>query len=214
MTRYAFALSAALLTVAAVPAAAQRPAGDTPTVPPASSTRGLFLGAHLNSSAVEIDDFTSDWEAGGGLGVQVGYGLTDRAALVAEATGTRLDVAGEPAKLGHFDVSLRYAFTGPTRRFVPYLEAGYGARAFSADDVRWTQDGTASNADLVLWGAGPSLGGGVHYFASPSLAFGLGLKWMGGEFDDVEANDVRVDGLGLDARSNRVNLGLVWYPGR
>lgn len=214
MTRSALMLAAvAALSFTASPAAAQLVESNTPATPRASSTKGLFLGVHLNGSAVNIDDLSPDTESGGGIGVHAGYGFTPNLALVLEATAARLDLEGDETMLAHVDLSLRYAFTSPTRRFVPYVEAGYAGRALAANDVMWVEDDMIYEADLSLSGAGPSLGGGFHYYLSPTLAFGAGLKWMGGEFDEITIDDVSVSGLGLDASSTRVNLTLTWFPG-
>ena len=109
---------------------------------------------------------------------------------------------------GHFDVGLRYAFTSPTQRVVPFLDAAYTGRALAQDDADL---GDGTTAEVSLSGAGFTFGG-AQYYVSPKRAIGVGLKWTTGEFDAVKVDDVSVDDLGIDATSTRLNLGVTWYP--
>lgn len=177
--------------------------------PAASSTKGFFVAAHLNGSALTAEDLSDDTEAGAGGGLQLGYGFTRRLAVVLDGTGAALDTGGGDIGLGHLDLSLRYAFTGPSRRFVPFVEGGYSGRALAQDDADL---GDGTTGDLTLRGAGLTLGGGAQYYMAPKWAIGAGLKWTTGEFDTVTVDDVSVSDLGIDARSARFNVGVTWYP--
>ena len=84
--------SSLVLACSAVLAAA--PLGAQESTLPALSTKGFFLGAHLNGSAVNADDFSDHTESGPGGGLHLGYGFTRRFALVLDATVAALDVAG------------------------------------------------------------------------------------------------------------------------
>jgi opacity protein-like surface antigen len=203
MHRSSLVLACAAL-VAAAPLAAQQ------TTVPASSTKGFFIGAHLNGSSVTGDDFSDgDSESGPGVGIQLGFGFTRQLAIVLDGTGAGLDVDGETVGLGHFDVGLRYAFTGPTRRFVPFVEAAFTGRALEQSDVD-LDDG--ETGDVTFSGTGFTLGGGVQYYVAPKWAVGAGLKWTTGEFDTVKVDNVSVSDLGIDAKSARINFGVTWYP--
>jgi opacity protein-like surface antigen len=199
------ALVAAVLSAAPLAAQAGAPAGA-----PASSTKGFFLGAHLNGSAVKADDLSEDSESGGGLGLQLGYGFTSQLALVLDGTAALIESNGEEATVGHFDIALRYAFTGQTRRVVPFLELGYSGLAVAQDDA--VLEGVPGTGDLTITGSGYTLGGGLQYYVSPKLALGVGLKWTSGEFDRAEFAGEEIEDLGIDATSTRINLGITWYP--
>ena len=175
----------------------------------ASSTRGIFVGAHLNGSGLTADDLSDKTESGPGFGLQLGYGFTRNLALVLDATGAALDTDAGTVGLGHADVLLRYAFTSPTRRFVPFLEAGVSGRALAQDDVE-LEDG--SSGDLSLSGGGFTFGGGLQYYFAPKWALGAGLKWTTGEFNTVQVDNVSVSGFDIDATSARFNVGVTWYP--
>jgi opacity protein-like surface antigen len=205
MTRFGWAIAATVVLAGATQLPAQG-------IPAASSTKGFFVGANLNQSSVTIDDpdsGTSDTESGAGLGVQAGFGFTPRIAFVVDLTGARIDSDGEEFTLGHFDLMVRYAFTGVATRFVPSLEVGYSGVAMMADDVSF--DGTTTG-DLTFSGTGFTLGAGVQYYMSPSFALGLGAKWTSGEFDEIEYAGESMSGLGVDMSSTRFNIGFTWYP--
>jgi opacity protein-like surface antigen len=201
--RHPSLLAACTIVLAAAPLAAQG------TTPPASSSKGIILGVHLNGSAITADDLSDDRESGGGLNLQLGYGFTPKIALVLDATAASLDIDGDDVGFAHFDVLLRYAFTGPTRRFVPFLEGGFSGRALAQDNADL---GDGTSGDLSLSGGGFTFGGGAQYYIAPKWAIGAGLKWTIGEFSKVTVDDVSVDGLDLDATSARFNIGLTWYP--
>ena len=194
---------ACTVLLAAAPLAAQTAAA------PASSTKGFFLGAHLGGSAITVDELSDEQESGSGAGLQIGYGFTRQLALVVEGTGAALDTDGGTLGLGHFDIGLRYAFTSPTRRFVPFVDVAFSGRALGQDDADL---GDGTTGDITISGAGLSFGGGAQYYFAPRWAVGAGVKWTAGEFSQVKVDNVSVDGLEIDATSARVNLGITWYP--
>ena len=199
MTRFAIAASLAALALSAAPLAAQMPA--------ASSTKGFFLGAHLNGSEVTFDEegFEEESSNGGGLGFQLGYGFTPRFALFIDGTAAGLE---DETTFGHFDFGVRYAFTSPTRRWVPSIDAAFTGRVLARDDAEFEGE----TVDVELFGGGFTLGAGIQYYTTPSWAIGAGIKWTSGEFDSFKVDNVTIDGLEIDATSTRFNIGVTWYP--
>lgn len=198
------AIAVAISTaVATAPLAAQRA--------PASSTKGFFAGIHLNGTSITSDESGDDEsESGPGLGIQLGYGFTSKLALFVDLTGAALETDdGNDVGLAHGDLGLRYAFTGPDRRFAPFLEAAITGIALVEDDADL---GNGTRGDASLSGGGFTVGGGVQYHFSPKLALGAGLKFTKGEFTTVKVDKVSVSGLDVDATSTRFNIGLTWYP--
>ncbi len=198
MTRTMIAAALAALAMTAAPLAAQTPA--------ASSTKGFFLGAHLNGSSVTIDEegFEDD-ASGGGLGIQLGYGFTPQFALFVDGTAAQVE---DGAALGHFDLGVRWAFTSPTRRWVPSIEAAFTGRVLAEDDVELEGE----EVDLEISGSGFTFGVGLQYYTTPNWAIGAGLKWTGGEFSSIKADNVTIDGFEIDATSARFNIGVTWFP--
>ena len=198
MTRTTIAATLTALVLSAAPIDAQAPA--------ASSTKGFFLGAHLNGSSVTIDESDFEEESnGGGLGIQLGYGFTPRIALFIDGTAAQLE---DEVGFGHFDLGVRYAFTSPTRRWVPSIEAAFTSRALMKDDAEIEGE----VVDLEVLGSGLTLGFGLQYYTAPGWAIGAGLKFTGGEFTDVKVDNVTVEGFEIDATSTRFNIGVTWFP--
>jgi opacity protein-like surface antigen len=198
MTRTIIAATLTALLLSAAPIAAQTPA--------ASSTKGFFIGAHLNGSSVTIDEPEFEDEAsGGGLGIQLGYGFTPRIAVFIDGTAAQLE---DEVGFGHFDLGVRYSFTGPTRRWVPSIEAAFTSRALMKDDA----EVEGEIVDLEVLGSGFTIGFGIQYYTAPSWAIGAGLKFTGGEFTDVKIDNVTIEGFEIDASSTRFNIGVTWYP--
>ena len=195
-------LAASVALLAAAPLAAQAP----PL--PASSTRGFFAGAYL--SGVSIDsDVTFGSASASGLGLLAGFGFSPHFAVLLDGSAGALDSdEASDATLVHFDILARYAFTDATRRFAPYVEGGITGIALIEEDV----DLGLGPTEQATSGGGFTLGLGAQYYFSPKWAIGASLRWTSGQFTQVEANDVTISNLEIDARSTRFNLGITWYP--
>lgn len=203
MLRHALVLASAV-ALSAAPIAAQSSTGPT------STTKGWFVGFQLGSASTESEElfFTDESYAGGGAGVHFGYGFTPRFALAFDLTGSSLDVEGEDVAMGHFDILGRYAFTGPTRRWVPFLEAGFSGRAIGQENAEFE---TGETGDLTVSGAGFTYGGGLQYYMNPRWAIGAGIKFTNGEYSQIKVDNVTVDGFEIDGTSTRFNIGITWY---
>ena len=197
MTRSTIAATLAALALSAAPLAAQAPA--------ASSTKGFFIGAHLNGSSVTVEADEDETSSGGGAGLQLGYGFSPRIALFIDGTAAQLE---DEVVLAHFDIGVRYAFTSPTRRWVPSIEAAFSGRALAEEDAEFEGE----TADVSLSGSGFTVGLGLQYYTAPSWAIGAGVKWTSGEFSSLKVDNVTVDGFEIDATSTRFNVGVTWYP--
>lgn len=198
MKRLTIATLIAALALGAGPLSAQTPL--------ASSARGFFVGAHLTSSSIEVKEISEERESGGGLGLQLGYGFTRQLSLFLDLTGAALE---EEVGLGHVDLGLRYAFTGPTRRWVPTLEVALTGRALVEENTE-LPDG--STGETSLNGGGLTLGVGIQYYLSPKWALGAAFKLTGGEFDEYTVDDVTLRNLNMEATSTRLNFGITWFP--
>src|SRR5262245_51690175 len=108
----------------ALPAAAQQ-----------STTRGFTVGAHIQGGTLTLDD--GDPDNGGGLGIRAGYGFNRRFTGYLEIDGVVFDVPnpdyGGYWGLAHVDLGVRFNFANSLRRWVPFLEGAFGARALDVD---------------------------------------------------------------------------------
>lgn len=168
-----------------------------------SNPVGLVLGAHLNGTALDGDDF-DEMESGGGLGLRLGYGFNRMFTLYLQADGASMDAPDmdDAYTFGQGDLGLRLHFGDPTRSAIFYLDGAFTA---------WLARYDILGSDMDVTGAGFTLGGGLEYFFSPAFALDAGLKFTVGNFDEVsyEGDSESVD---LDANSTRFNVGVSWYP--
>ena len=179
-----------------------------------STTRGWSVGLHLVGSSLTVEG--EELDAGGGLGIDAGYGLNRRFTVFLTLDGSVVtgvdvpdvpDVSGE-WNMGHVDVGVRYHFANSLSRWVPFLEAALGARAVTVQDVE--VDG--EEVDVGLRGGTLSIGGGTGYYLREKLALSLGARFTGGQFTERDVGDTTVRGFELEASSGRVLLGITWWP--
>lgn len=197
------------MLVAAATAVAQSQATESK-----SNTRGLLLGIALNGSSIDSDEFDDDSRSGGGLGLQLGWGFTPRFTLLAGLTAAQLDDDPEDFVLAHFDLLARFNFRSGGHAFVPFLEGGFSVRVAAQDDVEIVDNGSTETVDFEISGGALTVGGGAHYYVTPSVAFTASLQLSTGEFSTVKFDDVSVDGFEIDATTTRLNIGLTLYPMR
>lgn len=179
-----------------------------------STTRGWSLGAHLVGSSLTVEG--EELDAGGGLGIDAGYGLNRRFTIFLTLDGSvvrGVDVADVPDvsgewNMGHVDVGVRYHFASSLRRWIPFLEAAIGGRTVSVQDVE--VDG--EEVDVSLRGGTLSLGGGVGYYVREKLAVNGALRLTGGQFTERDVGNTTVRGFEIEAGSGRFLVGLTWWP--
>jgi opacity protein-like surface antigen len=157
--------------------------------PVQSGTRGFTLGLDLNGSAIERG--TSAWPRGAGLGLSLGYGVSERVSLF-----TRANLA---YRMAHVDVGARFTFGGTESRLRPYVEGAFTRSATSAF-VSPTGEGPARSHGYGLTG-----GAGMEYFVSRRVAIDVGASYSRGEFT---AGTFKGENFG----STRLNLGIKWRP--
>jgi hypothetical protein len=193
-------LAGFLASMAVSPADAQR-----------STTRGFTLGVHLQGASLKVED--ADPSGGGGAGLRVGYGFNRNFTGYIEADGITFDIEnsdfGGEWSMAHVDLGLRYSFANSLRRWVPFVEGAIGTRAVRLENA--TVD-SVSVGRLNFTGGAASLGGGVGFFVSEKLAIESLVKFTGGTFREVEAGNMSVNDLDIEASSFRFKIGLAWWP--
>jgi opacity protein-like surface antigen len=179
-----------------------------------STTRGFTLGIHATGASLEVEGGDDGRSNAGGGGMHFGYGLNRKITIFAQGDGAKFDdlttddVEGEWT-MGHFDVGVRYNFANSLRKWVPFVQGALGYRVVSVSDP--VVNSTPVN-ELSISGAGITLGGGIDYYFSESLALDVQLLWTGGKFTTLTVDNVSVSGLDFDATSSRFTVGVGWWP--
>lgn len=203
-------ITLAALALATLPATAQ----VTPLTP--GSVRGFSLNASLGLGGLtdeEAGGFTSDEDqtyGGGGIALGLAYGFNETAELFLDLSGYGLDVDDiETAGIAHLDLGGRFYFRRAAAKLRPFALGALTARSYVLED---------DDETLTYTGGAVTYGGGVRYFFSGGWAFNAQIVTSFGEFTDAEFEsdfgDDEADDLHLDATSGRLQLGIVWYPGR
>lgn len=170
-----------------------------------SDTRGLMLGLELGGASWSLEE--EEAQGGGGLGLNVGYGLNHRVTLQAGLAGAYVTPpVGADYTLGHLDVGAQVHFRSPERSWRPYAQAFLTSVRADFGPNEYGPDARVSGGALML-------GGGLKYFIRPRLALDADLRFSGGQITHVEAGDLGGD-VELAMGSARFGLGLAWYPFR
>lgn len=167
------------------------------------TTKGLVLGAHTSSTAmVMTEDRSASY--GNGLGVVVGWGVSERIAVHAVTQGAWMFPDNRDSyPLGHSDVELRYTFGSVTSRWAPSLAVGGSGRIARFE----LEDGGREERTSV----GITAGGGVGYYVSPAVALEVGARYTFGNFNSGSC-PVTGGGDKQCATTARVNFGVSWFP--
>lgn len=194
----------------AMSADAQPARGSAPV-----NRRGLHIGLDPGTYAtLTSDGITGGRTVGGfGLSLRLGWGFTERLALVMDVGVTDLVVADSAGYLlSNGDILLRYApraFRLPAGTLVPFVHAGVGLRDVTAEDASPTNTAIyVFEGEVLTVGAGASL-----YFTRELALFGA-LYWNSGDFNDERIGNVTTHSRGVGGVSTRVSLGLSWHKGR
>lgn len=151
----------------------------------AEAKEGFYLGGELLYNNIDGDfDGTKgpDADAGGGIGLILGYGFTPGLSLEIDWNATvhtaTVPGGGTPsdAGLGAFILALKYNFLSD-QPLQPFLRAGVGGYAFTLKDPR---------GDFKLTGSGLDVGLGADYYVSPHFSIGAGLSRRLIKYNKVE----------------------------
>ena len=146
-----------------------------------------------------------------GFGLRLGWGITRRFGL--HVSGDVSAVESESPNgygVGHADLVGRFSMIGDTRRWAPYVEAGFGLRRINVPDYEH------HGVPMGIRGSGlaGSLGAGVQWFTTPTATVDVGLHVHHGRLTSIEITDVLdADPIGNpNATSVRLSFGGAWYP--
>ena len=171
-----------------------------------SDVGGIVLAAALNGAAIDAEE-SDEVESGGGLSLRLGYGISENIVLYAELQGANVESADidDTYTLTHVDLGGRYHFGGAASALRPFVGAAVTGRGASFD---------LGDETLDIRGPALTLGGGLEYFLSRTVALEAGLKFSFGEFNEGRIGDGDWEDLDeeVSATTSRLNLGIAWHP--
>ena len=175
-----------------------------------SDTEGFFLNVHLNGTSWDLNDDSVFGElpqqSGGGLGLAFGYGASQTFTLFMAFDGARMNGQDErnDYTLVHFDIGAMVTLLGQSSRFRPFGKVSFTAR---------TAEFEVEEADVSMFGAAFSAGGGLMVFLAAGLAITADAQATFGSMTEITTGQIARD-TSIGARSGRLNAGLTWFPGR
>jgi Outer membrane protein beta-barrel domain len=176
-----------------------------------STTRGFVVGAHLGGATLEVEN--EDRREAGGAGLIFGYGLNRSFEIFLQLDGSEFEVENTDVDgtwtMGHVDLGLRYHFANSLRSWIPYVQGAFTGRGVSVEDA--VVQGNPA-ADVSFLGGGFTVGGGILFYFTETVAADIQLAFTGGEFTEIKVNNVTVNGLEVDATSTRFDIGVEWWP--
>ena len=175
-----------------------------------SKNSGFLLNLHRAGSYLgwSLENGETQRGIGGGFGLGVGYGIGESFALVLnlDAGSVSSDVDEDTHVLAHFDIGGRLNFGTTASPLRPYVNAALSGVAEGTS-------GEPGEEDVIMSGAGLTLGGGLQYFVSPHFALDAALQGSFGTFTQIQEGDV-TDELDEAAKftTARLQLGVSWHP--
>jgi hypothetical protein len=175
-----------------------------------SNTRGFVVGAHLNSSAVQVDEEgAGDAEQGLGGGFNLGYGVSQHVSIFLRGDFASVDYedgSGDSYVLGNGDVGARYSFGSYLNPLRPYAELG-----FTASTIQDQLEDQGETVDVTLMGGAIMIGGGLEYFLNEHVALDAGLVLGKGRFTSADVDGETFDIDEFDYTGTRLNLGVNFH---
>lgn len=227
-------ITLAALALIVLPAAAQV------TQPTPGSVRGFSANLNLGIGAISFDESGFDEEEdetynGAGFSLGLSYGFNETVEIFADLGGYGIDTETddddieETAAMGHLDLGARFYFRNPTDKLRPFGLLALSGRSLITETETQTFNENGDFDDLTLRqtlsGGGITYGVGLRYFFNPSWALSGQLTNTYGEYTDfkIEAidgelpdffDDLEEEEGHFDVTTSRLQLGIVWYPGR
>lgn len=180
-----------------------------------SDNSGFMLNLHLTGNAISSVGADAETESGGGFGGAVGYGFNDRIILffnldaaTIEYDEDQVDAPDDTYDAVTGDLGVRMNFGNEGMKLRPYINAAFTGLA-AVEEFEFGGE----EVETIISGGGITIGGGLQYFFSPSLALDLGLQATQGAFTTatVDGDDEDLD-EGIAFASSRVQLGVTWHP--
>jgi opacity protein-like surface antigen len=184
-----------------------------------SDNSGFMLNLHLAGNAIQYTglDADEDPESGGGLGLALGYGFNDRIILFFNVDAATVEYDEEVSGSAEDDtydaltgdLGVRVNFGNEGMKLRPYINAAFTGVAIMEKGEALPGD----EVETTLSGGGITIGGGLQYFFSRTLALDVGLQATQGAFTTftVDNDDEELE-TGIAFGTSRLQLGVTWHP--
>lgn len=173
-----------------------------------SLTRGFNVAVGGNTASLDLgqEGVAIETETGYGIEGRLGYNFIQHLGIFVSGAAAEIQPEGrDNYRLWHAEGGGRLIVLGQGSFFRPYVEASYTV-------MRSIQD--LGGVKLTSNGSGPTAGIGAQLFPIRRLALDLLWKYTYGELDEfvVDGETVSTPDGDTFMRTQRLNLGLVWYP--
>ena len=181
-----------------------------------SDNSGFMLNLHAAGNAITFTGDEAEPESGGGLGLALGYGFNDRIVLFFNLDAAAIEYDEEQGEAPDDtydavtgDLGVRVNFGNEGMKLRPYINAAFTGVAV----VEEFEAVPGEDVETTISGGGVTIGGGLQYFFSRSLALDVGLQATQGAFTDVMVDDEDEElETGIAFSLSRLQLGVTWHP--
>ena len=177
-----------------------------------SNTEGFSLGLTGNTLGWSSEFFTvlDDSEPTGyGLGLEAGYGFTQRLEFIARFDYSSLTIENtwDYFDFTNLDLVARFNLGSTTRRFRPYFEVGAGRQAMDISPLLLNNEVVS----YELSGVGIAYGAGLNFFITRHLLATLNASGTSGKMQKFTINETEPIDDVADMNNFRIRLGMRFY---
>ena len=171
-------------------------------------TKGFWLGLHANATSWRLEQGNLDidqTDSGGGAGFTLAYGISNLVSFFLNVDAASISPEDNDSyTLGSADLGARFSFGSGQSKLRPFVEA-----ALSGAGAEFEREGP----NIEVTGGGLGAGLGLVYFFSRQVGLDAGVDFVFGNLSSVKVGNVAVD-PNIDAFTSRINVGIVWFPGK
>jgi len=172
----------------------------------AYSTKQLIIAPSITRSIFSADEFGIEAETGSGGGFAIGYGFSERFALLMRLSGAEMRTKAEndAYTLAHLDIVVRGTIGPLSSRWKGLLELMVSGI---------TAENSFPRPDTELNGRMYSIGAGIQFFVIPEIALQAYGTTGIGSFNLYKLGDeeIGLDTINRRFATTRLSLTLVWY---
>lgn len=177
-----------------------------------SNTEGFSLGINLHSLSWSSDFFTvldEEESAGVGIGVELGYGITQRFEVIGRYDFSTLALQNEwdYFNKGNMELMARFNPGSTTKKLRPYVELGLGNQSVAVSPIFFQNQ----LFEYRFSGWGFAYGAGLNYFLHRNFLITANLAGSTGTMSNFTANGVGLADENVDVSNFRIRIGGRFY---